>query len=811
MLRKEKMRDVFSRKSKRKDDFALTRENMEKIESAAIAPSDRLTARIRRAVFAFSMTVLGFLLAGTAFPGETFPLGAALAAAVPHALPFAAAGAALRTAYEMANGNDLILWGGIAAVAVWLMRWLFAFLLYGRSAFHRTGTVPDEVPARVLICAVCELGCLLLRVSREGVTQDSLLPVAVGTVCAVSFAFLLSFFFEDGMRDTSAGTAGLGAFCFCLALSVAGIEIRNFSVGLLLSYALTLYIGYRDEATKSAAVGLLCGLACGGIYAPVFALAGLVAGIFFDVSCLLAAIGSTAVMVCGGLYFGGQEALLGFLPEIGAATVLVTVPALFHLLPDPSRARVPSGADCREILLRRREEDRARRMEMISDSMNALSIMMHELSEKFRLPSPRTLTEECAAIWREHCERCPNECDCRTIDELNSDPMPARLASKLMAVGKLDRDKLYDMTKLNCPNLGEIAGELNVCTTKLMEEAIRENKTQIFAFDYEAMAQMFSDAVSASNVSFSVDRVLSDRLHRALLRAGMRVENLLVCGDRKKYVIATGAQVVSSDLSAEELRRVCEAVCGVPFCAPSFMLEHGRSAVTLAGESPFFVEYAGKQYNKRGERVCGDSVSVIKNEDSFFYCFICDGMGSGEEAALTARLSKVFLEKMLACGNRKSTTLEMLNNFLCAKSGESFATVDLLEIDLMLGTASFVKSGAVPSYVIRDRQLFQIASGTFPIGILTQVSAEVTEFELHDGDVIVLCSDGVASDIEAEENANPAWFPELLANEWTDDLGRMATRILDAAQTTSSRSDDMTVELVRIRRKESAEAEQLAS
>ena len=91
-------------------------------------------------------------------------------------------------------------------------------------------------------------------------------------------------------------------------------------------------------------------------------------------------------------------------------------------------------------------------------------------------------------------------------------------------------------------------------------------------------------------------------------------------------------------------------------------------------------------------------------------------MGSGEEAALTSRMCRVFLEKMLACGNKKSVTLEMLNNLICSKSTECFATVDLLEIDLMLGIASFIKSGAVPSYVIRDRRLIKLHRGPFRSG-----------------------------------------------------------------------------------------------
>ena len=173
-------------------------------------------------------------------------------------------------------------------------------------------------------------------------------------------------------------------------------------------------------------------------------------------------------------------------------------------------------------------------------------------------------------------------------------------------------------------------------------------------------------------------------------------------------------------------------------------------------------------------------------------------MGSGPQAALTARICRVFLEKMLSCGNDKSTTLQMLNMFLKNKGTESFATVDLLEIDMHMKTAAFIKSGAAPSYVMRNGSLFRIASGTLPVGILSDVSAELTEFELCDGDVIIMASDGIADDFEIETGKDPSWFADFLCREWTDDLHIMSEKILLAAGKNGRRSDDMTVELIRV-------------
>ena len=766
-----------------------------------VVPSRRGRSGFRKAVGAAFTLAVGFLFSGTEFPGGAYPLGYALVAAVPQYSVFALLGVLLRCAYAYATGENLLL-SAIGACTLCLFRILLCVAVYGRKMMQKTGRLPDTVSARVLLCAIVTLGFSLIEIIRAGTELSDILFLAVNTVCAASFSFLLTFFFEPEYRFTPAFEAGLGAAAFCLSLSLSNVFIGSFSIGLVISYMITLYVGWLGQPTRSCAVGLLCGLACGGgLYAPIFALSGLIAGIFFEVNSLLAAVGAIAVMICGGLYFGGTEVISDFLPEILTASALITIPALLRILPSFSMKAVPEGSgDCRALIARRREEERERRIDSIAGSMNALSSILHGLSEKFRRPRPEKLSEKCRQIWRRHCEMCPNECTCRGLEALESEKASERLASRLMASGKIDRERLYDITKVKCPMLDAIAAEISACSAKMLEEAIREDKTQIFAFDYEAMAQMFADAASGGNLNFNVDKVLSDKLRRRFLRAGLRAENLVVCGDRKKYVIATGPDIAHTELRPADIREICESVCGVKFSMPEFMLESGKSALTLEGAPCFSVEYAGKQVSKKGESVCGDSVSVVKSYDDYFYCFICDGMGSGEEAALTSRMCRVFLEKMLACGNKKSVTLEMLNNLICSKSTECFATVDLLEIDLMLGIASFIKSGAVPSYVIRDRRLYKIASGTFPIGIVPQVSAEVTEFELVDGDVILLCSDGVASDIEACENGDPAWFIEFISKEWTDNLGAMAEKIIEAAEGAAVRTDDMTVELVRVKR-----------
>jgi stage II sporulation protein E len=154
----------------------------------------------------------------------------------------------------------------------------------------------------------------------------------------------------------------------------------------------------------------------------------------------------------------------------------------------------------------------------------------------------------------------------------------------------------------------------------------------------------------------------------------------------------------------------------------------------------------------------------------------------------------MFLEKMLGAGNSKTTALKLLNNLVRTGGEESSATVDLLELDLLSGRATFIKSGAAPSYVKRGSNLFRIRSKTVPLGLMRTLDAEKIRFDAEPGDIIIMLSDGIS---QSSEDA--PWLMELLAGEWEEDMDAMAQRIVTIASKTKDRCDDLSVALVRVR------------
>jgi stage II sporulation protein E len=154
-------------------------------------------------------------------------------------------------------------------------------------------------------------------------------------------------------------------------------------------------------------------------------------------------------------------------------------------------------------------------------------------------------------------------------------------------------------------------------------------------------------------------------------------------------------------------------------------------------------------------------------DNSYFYSLISDGMGSGATAAYTSGVCAMFIEKMLSAGNRADITIRMLNNVIRSENmgwgDECSATVDLLELDLMRGSAAFIKSGAAPTYIAREGTVYKISSRTMPVGIIKDADARITKFDTKKGDVIVMMSDGCCHDSD-----DCPWLVEYLCAYMTN-------------------------------------------
>lgn len=206
---------------------------------------------------------------------------------------------------------------------------------------------------------------------------------------------------------------------------------------------------------------------------------------------------------------------------------------------------------------------------------------------------------------------------------------------------------------------------------------------------------------------------------------------------------------------------------------------------------------------KKGSPVSGDTSIQTKLDDGKYLLALSDGMGSGPEARKSSKIAIKMLERLLTSGFEKDTSIKLINSTLSANTEEDmYATLDIQILDLYSGNIEFIKNGACPTYIKRDNEVQILKSESLPTGILEDIDLEVYDKDLEDGDIIVMCSDGIL-DSNTEYLNKELWVKYLLEDIQTDDVQKIADIIVNEARDNDygSEKDDMTVIVAKVKKR----------
>ncbi len=446
----------------------------------------------------------------------------------------------------------------------------------------------------------------------------------------------------------------------------------------------------------------------------------------------------------------------------------------------------PEASPAREAV----SEAYTRRMTSLAGAFGSVSKLCFGLSGRLRFPDADEASVIASVAGAKVCRLCAHARTCKYKSMYSDSSVVQGLMSGRLTVGKLP-EKL----KNACPNTGKIIDEINDGYKKLLTERFNNNKTEILAYEYSTLARILKYTSRLSSEDVYYDGALTKKAVAATKKLGLPNSGTTVYGSRKKVLDISGVPVSAVSTPSENMAAFYSAECGVIFDIPEFILdENSTFTMRFVSKEMIAVEYVKAVHTKTGETVSGDTVSFFRSDDSFFYALIADGMGSGRDAAMTSRITSVFVEKLLSGGAGKGVTMELLNSLLMSKSKECFSSVDLLELDLITRRASFVKAGAAPAYLLRSAKLFKVSSDTPPCGIIEGFCAENTSFEVFSGDVIIMLSDGITSSIDCAGT-----LCEIMNNSKGMSAEAIAAKILDTAVSLAVHDDDMSCVLVRIK------------
>ncbi len=583
-------------------------------------------------------------------------------------------------------------------------------------------------------------------------------------------------------------------FAFLISLSLAEYTLFGINTSYIFAGVLTLVTARRFGALRATAIGFASTLGLSSVYSVSFALMGLVAGVLFPVGIPYALVAGGITLSAWCAYAGGVAGFLSVFPEYSIAA-LAGAPILTRIKGELSEERFEEGTATAKDMLGTMalsyKNQYSGRTEALEAALSAISVVVKRQRDKDGHP---TREEYCALIDQcaeKYCALCSDTEVCEGNEHI-AGGIKGLCAQKLLSGIPITAQDLSTRGG-DCTREGELAKTINRAAAILAEDKYRSYKKD----SSPDMISLISRLIAESRAIDTEERATNEELTEKLLGSLESVEIFngaaRVFGKRRPYFIVACEDASGEKIKSDALRALIESTAGVRLDTPE-LYRKGKMALMAAGAAKRYSASYGI-VGKAGAKdtVSGDTAHAQVSNYEHYYALLSDGMGSGTEARDTSEFVSDLLMRALEFTPSYEVLLKLVNRFVRERCEECSATVDLFTLDLVSGTAAFIKSGAAPSYIKRGSSLFRIKSRTAPLGLMKDTPAEKIRVDIQGGDYIIMLSDGVSQNIE-----DAPWLIDLLSRPPKEDPEKYAKWILDSAMHHSLPNDDMTVLVTKI-------------
>lgn len=723
----------------------------------------------------FTHTLLSFFLALVKIPFSLSPFGlSVLCCASKSNIFFCYAGVALSS-----------LFAGIYS-PLHFITYTFLYLLY--SNFENK-EITSRLSTRLIACVISSSFIGAVRLFTKAISFDECFAFltyislsAIGT-----YLFYPLFCKESKNTKDTTHTLSLYAVCVCLVPAANSLSIFSINTGLIYAGTLTIIFALSRGPLYSCVAGFMAGFLClNPQSAAPLGIAGLICGYLFPKGAFFSLLSFCLCTFFTGIYISGAAAFTEFFPY-SICSVLVFliikpyIPKIFFLSSSSSSAeKAPKAVTNTNF-------------DNVSESLSGLSSIIYKLSEHMKAPASQETCGIIDSAFDSVCATCSLSSMCFAKKECNYPQMRQSLCA-ILRTGKLSKDELDKKLLCKCIKPDELTNYINAHYSDLCFLTMKANRTGTVAGMYSSMSRLIKAASKDTANENARDSKLEKALGEALKKIGIDYSFITAKGLRTKEICVHGIRADKIPCSSKDISLYLSKLCKTKFTEPSFDISDCSDMVMKLERGEIIsTEYAQCACSAKYDEVNGDTITFFDTDKSYFYSLIADGMGSGKPAAVTSRLSCIFLQKLLSAGTAKNVSLEMLNNLLLSKNDETFSSIDLLEIDKLEGSAYFIKAGAAPSFILRNSRLYKISSKTPPVGIIHSFSAESTRFFLQKGDIIIMVSDGI---IQSEADA--IWISELINQAKQKEPCILAKQIIDKAKQIDRHPDDCSCVVIKI-------------
>ena len=614
------------------------------------------------------------------------------------------------------------------------------------------------------------------------------------------------------------------------------MEILGIGLGNIISILLVLILGWKNGVligtTSGVTVGVVLGIITESnpIMIAVYAISGMLAGVlskFGKLGVILGFIGGNLLLTY--VYNGQLVELICFKEILVASLALILIPNkieinisdLFgknEILPEGARYRL---GESKETI----------------DKLNNVSDVIKQMSDTYKEVAGATLDEKenlennKEIFLEELQERIRQIPDNILYEDLidEDESIVCDIFKCLLEKDKIRREDLLDIFK---SHNNYIVGFDNYETTLKIEKDIRQ-VVEIINESFKASKLNFVMAAkmgeNSKNISMQLDGVskaIEDIANNIQEEKESFLEKkkeiLLICKQRQielldlkivqentgRYIIKVFLNTCSDkniiECPTKKIEQILSDVLGQDIIIKKekcgIKQEQNICYQTYISKDTYGMQIGIAKANKEGENVSGDSTLQISLEDGKYLIAISDGMGSGPNARKSSQIAIKMLGRLLSNGFDKETSIELINNTISANiKDETFATLDIMVLDLYAGNIEYIKNGACPTFIKNNKNVDIIKNIALPAGILNDIDLVIYDRDIEDNDIIIMCSDGIVES-NFEYKNKELWVKNLLEQMETTNAQKIADIILKEAidNNYGKAKDDMTIIVTKI-------------
>ncbi|MBQ8176304.1 MAG: SpoIIE family protein phosphatase [Oscillospiraceae bacterium] len=559
--------------------------------------------------------------------------------------------------------------------------------------------------------------------------------------CTVFFASRAYDCSGQGFALTAQSTlsyAVVYTICICM---LCGISLGTVNAGRTAGLLVTAMLAYRYGISGGGAASALSALAFSATSSSMASTSAITvcSGLALGIAAKRGKLFSAAVFICTtsacSLVFGMPADTLKLIPDTAIAAVLFCIiPENVMRKPVAAEFSAPSAA----------VKQYGNRLRFAASAVSDVKISFAKAADVF--DRKQYESSVASSVCEKVCSLCKNSAFCGESEEQRIRNYFLPTEEILESKGFVTENELHKALD-RCTQKSMLAEAFNDFHRLEILEKKSGNITgcmrEITLEQLSGTEDMLNFFSKGSEQFPCCDERLSEYIREALSEYGVRSPAASVFSDNEGRIYIECFYEGLLNARLETVTEKFEKICDREFDMPE-VISFNRTTRLCFCEMPVFGVETGRAVMNGREDTSGDSDVFFRDGFGNVYLLISDGMGSGVRAAVESCMTVSLMTRIIRAGLGINAAVRLINLLLLTKSAdESFATVDLMKLNLFSGRAEIIKLGAAQTFIKSNGTVKTVESWSTPVGIVSTVEISKRNILLSDGDEVVMITDGI--------------------------------------------------------------------